>query len=245
MNLKFLKKSRKRIIRRTRRQTLHKFLIRQRQHLASFNIRNVYFDMLYSDLFSQVNLYSKNLDLSVWQILKASVSDRALGEDMSCKKSKQEPQKPVSGFPQNRFERYEERVRSSMDTILTTDEVSKMRKAYLEKFIVRHSELIGKDLTLYCRRTYTPEGAFDLWFENRDNDITIVELKLKRIGKGDLDNLRRCIHYLRETATRNNVYGIVVCKDVSPIIVDELKKQQDIQVFCFGWKLLVYPKHWD
>jgi RecB family endonuclease NucS len=164
---------------------------------------------------------------------------------MNREKNEQKPQKPVSGFPQNRFERYEECVRSSMDLILTTNEVSKMRKAYLEKFIVRHSELIGRDLTLYCRRTYTPEGAFDLWFENRDKDITIVELKLKRIGKGELDNLRGCMHFLRKTSTRKNICGIVVCKNVSPTIVDELKKQQDIRVFCFGWKLLVYPKHWD
>ena len=164
---------------------------------------------------------------------------------MSGKKNQHEPQKPTSGPPQNRFERYEERVRSSMDSILTTNEVSKMRKAYLERFIVRHSELIGKDLTLYCRRTYTPEGEFDLWFENRDNDITIVEFKLKRIGKGDLDNLRGCMRFLRKTNTRKNICAIVVCKDVLPTIVDELKKQQDIQVFCFGWKMLVYPKHWD
>lgn len=165
---------------------------------------------------------------------------------MSRKKNKQEPQKPISSY-QRALNQYEERVSSSIDPILTTDEVSKMRKAYLEKFIVRHAELFGKDLTLDCRHILYPEGKVDLQFENRDKDMTIVELKPRRIGKEDLDSLRKCMRLIREISpcARKNVYGIIVCKDVSPTIVDELKKQQDIQVFCFGWKLLVYPKKWD
>jgi RecB family endonuclease NucS len=120
---------------------------------------------------------------------------------------------------------------------------SRARKAYLEKFIVKNSELIGKDLVLSARRTYTPEGIFDLWFENESKDMIIVELKLKKIGKGDLDNLRRCIHHFRRTSL--NVYGILVCEDVSPAFVNELKKERDIQVFCFGWKMLVFARKWD
>lgn len=163
---------------------------------------------------------------------------------MSRKKNEQESQKPVSGFPQNRFERYEERARSSMDSILTTDEVSKMRNIYLEEFIVRHSELIGKNLTLCSRRTWTPEGFFDLGFENKDKDTVMVELKLKRIGKRDLHEVKDSVRCLREHS-RRAVRLIVVCKDVSSTIGDELRKQKDIQVLCFGWKLHVYPKHWD
>jgi RecB family endonuclease NucS len=131
-----------------------------------------------------------------------------------------------------------------MNSVLTTEEVLKMRHIYLEEFIVRNSELIGKNLTLCSRRTWTPEGFFDLWFENKDKDIVIVELKLKRIGKRDLHEVQDSVRCLRERF-RRAVHLIVVCKDVSSTIVHELRKQKDIQVFCFGWKLLVYPRKWD
>lgn len=134
--------------------------------------------------------------------------------------------------------------RPSMNSVLTTDEVSKMRSIYLEEFIVRNSELIGKNLTLCSRRTWTPEGFFDLWFENKEKDIVMVELKLKRIGKRDLHDVKDQVRALREHF-RRAVHLIVVCKDVSSTIVDELGKQKDIQVFYFGWKLLVYPRKWD
>jgi len=132
----------------------------------------------------------------------------------------------------------------SIDTILSTDEVLEIREADLENFIVRNSRLMGHDLTLIGRQVDTPEGRVDLLFENRNKDLVVVELKLNEIGRGALNQLRRYMHYFRKN-TRKDVHGILVCKDVLPAFVDEFKKLRDIQVFCFGWKLLVYPRKWN
>lgn len=149
---------------------------------------------------------------------------------------------------QRYLSRYCERLKK-WNTRLTTNQIAKMRKvsarkAYLERLIVKNPELIGEDLKLYSRRMYTPEGISDLWFEN-SNDVVIVVLEPKRACEEDLDNLRRCVHYHRRHFASKKVRGILVCENVPSAFAEELKKERDIQVFCFAWNMLVFPKEWD
>ena len=127
------------------------------------------------------------------------------------------------------------------DAILSTDEVLEIREVDLENFIVRNSGLIGRNLKLVGRQIETPTGRLDLLFADEKGDLIVVELKLNEVGTGALNQLRR---YMREVKKgyMKNTKGVLVCKDVLPVFVENFKRLKDIQVVCFGWKLSVREK---
>jgi hypothetical protein len=84
------------------------------------------------------------------------------------------------------------------DTILSTDEVLEIREADLENFIVKNSGLIGPDLTLKGRQVDTREGRLDLLFEDKNQNLVVVELKLNEIGRGAINQLRRYIRQVKK-----------------------------------------------
>lgn len=132
----------------------------------------------------------------------------------------------------------------SADTILSTDEVLEIREADLENFIVKNSRLIGLNLILKDRQVDTREGRLDLLFEDKGENLVVVELKLNEIGRRAINQLRRYIHQVKKD-TKKQVRGIIVCKDILPTFVDEFRKLRDIQIFHYGWKLTISPRKWD
>ena len=127
-----------------------------------------------------------------------------------------------------------------IETILSTDEVTEIIEKDIERFIEKTPSLIGESLTLMGRQLYTPVGRIDLLFEDRKGNPTIVELKLDRIGRDVIRQLRRYMNWARKE-TRRKVAGAVVCKGVMPAFQEDLKKLKDIKILCYGWKLEVYP----
>ena len=130
------------------------------------------------------------------------------------------------------------------DVVLLTDEVLEIREADLENFIANNVNLFGLNLTLKGRQRDTRAGRLDLLFEDENNNLVVVELKLNEIGRYAINQLRRYIRQVRAD-TKKKVRGIIVCKDILPTFVDEFRKLRNIQIFHYGWKLKVYPREWE
>jgi len=129
------------------------------------------------------------------------------------------------------------------DIVLSTDEVLEIREVDLENFIVDNLSLLERDLTLKGRQVDTSAGRLDLLLEDKDKkELIVVELKLNEIGRQAINQLRRYIHELRKRYKEMKVRGIIVCKDVLPAFVNEIRKLRDIQIYHYGWKLTVYPR---
>jgi len=126
------------------------------------------------------------------------------------------------------------------ETILSTDEVTEVIEKDLERFIMKNPGLIGESLTLVRRQLDTPVGRIDLLFEDKEGNPTVVELKLNKIGRDAIKQLRRYMNWARRE-TGKEVAGAVVCKGVMPAFQEDLKKLKDIKIFCYGWQLKVYP----
>jgi RecB family endonuclease NucS len=127
-----------------------------------------------------------------------------------------------------------------IETILSTDEVTEVIEKDIERFISKNLILIGESLTLVERQLYTPVGRMDLLFEDGEGNLIVVELKLDRIGRDAIRQVRRYMNWVKE-ATNEEVVGVVVCKGVMPAFQEDLKKLRDIKIFCYGWQLKVYP----
>jgi len=128
------------------------------------------------------------------------------------------------------------------ETILSTDEVTEIIEKDIERFIEKNPSLIGENLKLKRRQLGTPVGRIDLLFEDEKGNLVVVELKLNKIGREAINQLRRYMNWIKKE-TKREVTGIIVCKGVMPAFKEDLKKLKDIKIFCYGWQLKVYP--WD
>lgn len=128
----------------------------------------------------------------------------------------------------------------STEKILSTDEVSEILERDLERFIEDNPSMISKSLKLKARQLDTEVGRIDLLFEDKRGNPTIVELKLNKIGRSAIDQLRRYMKWAKKQ-TNKEVKGIIVCKGVMPAFEEEFGKLKDIKILCYGWKLKVYP----
>ena len=134
---------------------------------------------------------------------------------------------------------YEHQALSS-DIILSTDEVLEIREIDLENYIISNPWLLGDNVKLIGRQLVVPSGRTDLIYET-DDDVIVVELKLNEIGKSAINQIRGYIRDLRKEYKKKNVRGIILCKDILPIFVEEFKKLKNIEIYLYGWKLHVYP----
>jgi len=124
------------------------------------------------------------------------------------------------------------------DTVLSTDEVTEIIEKDIENFIEKNPELIGKSLIFKGRQIDTPVGRIDMLFEGV-NSSTVVELKLNKIGREAVNQLRRYMNWL-EKETGKDVNGIIVCKGVMPAFQEEFKTLKNIKICCYGWQLKVF-----
>jgi hypothetical protein len=127
-----------------------------------------------------------------------------------------------------------------VEEVLSTDEVTEVIEKDIEAFIEKTPTLIGKSLKLKRRQFDTPAGRIDLLFEDKKGDLVVVELKLNKIGRDAVNQLRRYMKWLK-TETKKEITGVIVCKSVMPAFEEDLRKLKDIKIFCYGWQLKVYP----
>ncbi|MEN8262299.1 MAG: endonuclease NucS domain-containing protein [Nitrospirota bacterium] len=124
--------------------------------------------------------------------------------------------------------------------VLSTDEVTEIIEKDIEGFIEKNSSLLEKSLVLKRRQMDTPVGRIDLLFEDMKGNPIVVELKLNRIGRDAVNQLRKYMMWISKE-TKKDVKGAIVCKGVMPAFEEDLKKLTDIKIFSYGWQLVVSP----
>lgn len=127
-----------------------------------------------------------------------------------------------------------------IDKVLSIDEVTEIIEKDIEGFIEKKSSLLGKSLILKRRQMDTPVGRIDLLFEDIKGNPIVVELKLNKIGREAIKQIRRYMKWV-EKETKKDTTGIIVCSGVMPAFQEDLKKLNKIKIFCYGWQLTVHP----
>jgi len=127
-----------------------------------------------------------------------------------------------------------------VQTVLSTDEVTEVIEKDIEGFIEKNPTLIGNSLTLKRRQLDTPVGRIDLLFEDENGNPTIVELKLNKIGREAIKQIRKYMTWAKKQ-TKKDVYGIIVCKGVMPAFCKEFQKLSDIKIYSYGWQFTIRP----
>lgn len=125
-----------------------------------------------------------------------------------------------------------------VDTILSTDEVTEIIEKDIEGFIEKNPKLIGRSLKLIRRQCDTPVGRIDLLFEDKEKSLIVVELKLNKIGRDAVKQIKKYISQLKKD-TKKDVTGVIICKGVMPAFEEEFKKLKNIKIFTYGWLLSV------
>lgn len=125
-----------------------------------------------------------------------------------------------------------------LDIILSTDEVTEIIEKDLENFIEKHPRLIGGNLKLIARQLDTDKGRIDLLFEDPDGTPVIVELKIDKIGRKAINQLRGYMNWV-DKETHRKSRGIIVCKGVMPAFEEDFKKLSGIKIYRYGWELKI------
>jgi len=132
-----------------------------------------------------------------------------------------------------------EKEARGIETVLSTDEVTEIIEKDIEGFIEKNPNLIGESLKLERRQLATPVGRIDLLFEDKQGNPIVVELKLNKIGRAAINQLRRYMDWVKKE-TKKEVTGVIVCKGVMPAFEEDFKKLKNIKILCYGWQLKVY-----
>ena len=123
--------------------------------------------------------------------------------------------------------------------LLSSDEVNETLERDIEEYIAQKPELIGKNLTLVDRQLPIEKGRLDLLFEDGSGDWIVVEVKLNRIGRNALSQIKGYMKELSQKVLNKNIAGVIVCAGIMPTYEEELRKQSDVQILLYGWELQV------
>lgn len=125
-----------------------------------------------------------------------------------------------------------------VEQVLSTEEVTEIIEKDIENYIEANTKILGGSLKLTGRQVDTPVGRIDLMFEDGSKRIVIVELKLNKIGREALNQIRRYMHHVKKESGLD-VCGIIVCNGVMPAFEEEFKTLKNIKIMRYGWKLQV------
>ena len=126
----------------------------------------------------------------------------------------------------------------TVERILSTEEVTEIIEKDIENFIEASNRILGSSLELIGRQIDTPVGRIDLMFEDNSKTVIVVELKLNKIGRDAVNQLRRYMDYV-EKQEKREVRGVVVCNGVLPAFEEEFRTLRNIRILKYGWKLQV------
>lgn len=126
----------------------------------------------------------------------------------------------------------------TVERTLSTEEVTEIIEKDIENFIEANTKILGSSLKLTGRQIDTPAGRIDLMFEDNNKKIIIVELKLNKIGREALNQLRRYMNHVKKEM-KQEVDGAIVCNGVLPAFEEEFKALKNIKILKYGWKLQV------
>lgn len=125
-------------------------------------------------------------------------------------------------------------------SLRSTDEVTETIERDVEELLAGCSELIGPGLTLEERQREVEGGRIDLLFKGKHGSRVVVEVKLNRIGRGALQQVRNYVDALKAEGYRQ-VSGVLVCAGVMPAYENELRRQRRVRILIYGWDLKVQP----
>ncbi|MCX7425868.1 MAG: endonuclease NucS [Planctomycetia bacterium] len=125
----------------------------------------------------------------------------------------------------------------SADTVLTTEEVSQVIEKHIEGLIAKDPMLLAHPVKCVRRQVETDEGRIDLLLETTSGEIIVVEVKLHRIGRKAIRQLRNYMKWVKKGPRGKKVSGVIICEGVLPASVDDVMKLKDIDIFCYGWQL--------
>lgn len=131
----------------------------------------------------------------------------------------------------------------SLEGILTTEEVSQVVEKHIEGLLAKNPSLLRHSVTSVKRQVETDEGRIDLLLDTKSGHIIVIEVKLHRIGRDSVKQLRNYMNWVRKGRRKPSVSGVLVCEGVLPAFAEDLAKLKDIKVMCYGWqlKLLQWP----
>lgn len=135
------------------------------------------------------------------------------------------------------------------------DRIEFILEKYLEDFIVSNFDAIfGPDLSLYRvsgdeiagQQYNTGEvGVIDILAENqRANDIVVIELKKGRESDRVLGQILRYMGWVKENLAteKQDVRGIIICKDSDPKLLYALSMAQDVSVKYYEVDFTLYDE---
>jgi hypothetical protein len=125
----------------------------------------------------------------------------------------------------------------SLDGMLTTEEVSQVVEKHIEGLLARNPSLVRQSVSSVRRQVETDDGRIDLLLNTKSGHITVIEVKLHRIGRDAVKQLRDYMKWVRKGRQKQSVSGVIVCEGVLPAFADDLAKLKDIKVMCYGWQL--------
>ena len=123
-----------------------------------------------------------------------------------------------------------------LEGMLTTEEVSQVVEKHIEGLLARNPKLLGHSVNSVSRQVETDDGRIDLLLETKSRRI-VVEVKLHRIGRNAVRQLRNYMKWARKGRQKRSVLGVIVCEGVLPAFAEDLAKLKDITVMCYGWQL--------
>ncbi|HCK67327.1 MAG TPA: hypothetical protein DHW49_13790 [Anaerolineae bacterium] len=129
--------------------------------------------------------------------------------------------------------------KKTIKRLMSSEEVSETIEKDIEDFIAKNPILIGKGLKLINRQLHIESGIVDLLFEDKKNNITIVEVKLNRVGRDAIQQIQRYLQEFREREKNKKIHGVIVCSGVMPAYEKDIRKQKKIQILTYGWDMKV------
>jgi hypothetical protein len=129
----------------------------------------------------------------------------------------------------------------SLEGMLTTEEVSQVVEKHIEGLLARNPSLVRQSVISVRRQVETDDGRIDLLLNTKSGHIAVIEVKLHRIGREAVKQLRSYMKWVRKGRQKQSVSGVIVCEGLLPAFAEDVAKLKDIKVLCYGWQLKLRP----